>query len=143
MNKYLEYFLIALAFGIILYVGYFWEKALPLPSIEWETKINEEPPVSISTTPLELGNENGTWKFDIAFDTHSGSLDGDPLKSALITDEKGNKFYPIAWEGPGPGGHHREGALVFNAVKPPPKIVTLKFINVGGIAERSFDWNIE
>src|SRR3989338_197657 len=92
MNKYLEYCLIALASGAILYVGYFWEKPSLPPSAEWETKINEEPPVSITVTPVEFGKVSGSWKFDIAFDTHSGSLDDNPLKIAFIVDEEGNKF---------------------------------------------------
>lgn len=110
---------------------------------QWETKIDEEPPVTIEITPVEFGPTASQWKFNIIFSTHSENLDFDPMKIASMADDKGNVSRPIAWEGPGPGGHHREGILVFNPVNPASKYIELKINNVGGIAERSFRWNGE
>ena len=104
----------------------------------WETKIDEQPPVSIAITPRTLGKNADTWEFNIVFDTHSGSLDEDPMEVIVLSD-KGKEYKPASWEGPGPGGHHREGALVFDAVKGAAS-VELKVKNIGGIPGRVFQW---
>ncbi len=110
---------------------------------QWETKIAEEPPVTIEITPIELGPAASQWKFNVIFTTHSGSLDFDPMKAASITDDKGNVSRPIAWQGPGPGGHHREGVLIFNPINPVPKYIKLEITNVGDVAKRTFTWDLE
>ncbi len=110
---------------------------------QWETKTNEEPPVTITATPVEFGQNSGVWKFTVVFDIHSGSLDDDILKVVSLVDDKGNIYRPTVWAGPGPGGHHREGELVFNSVKPAPSFVELKIKDVGGVPERSFRWNLK
>ena len=110
---------------------------------QWETKTDEQPPVTVTVTPVEFGKEVRIWKFDVAFDTHSGSLDSNPLTIATLIDDGGNVYEPIAWEGVGPGGHHREGILVFDAITPAPSFIELKVEDVGGIPERSFKWNLE
>ena len=58
-------------------------------------------------------------------------------------DDKGNIYQPKMWEGPGPGGHHREGVLVFSPIEPAPKYVELRIKNIGGIAERLFRWDVK
>ncbi len=110
---------------------------------KWETKTDEKFPVTIKVTPIELGGNAEIWKFEVVFDTHSGSLDEDPIKITVLTDDKGNSYNPIAWEGAGPGGHHREGVLIFNAINPAPAYLELKFKNVGGIPERLFKWDMK
>lgn len=153
--KYLLYIIIGLAAVALFYFGIFNRKQ-PQPSnnqqIEqpvntvrdnWETKTDDQPPVTIKITPVELGKGTETWKFQIVFDTHSGSLDDDLLAAVSLVDDKGNIYQKISWEGPGPGGHHREGTLAFNPIQPPPKYVELKIKDVGGVLERSFRWNIE
>lgn len=109
----------------------------------WETKTDDRPPVTVKVTPAELGKDAGTWKFNIVFDTHSGSLDEDPREITTLIDEEGNAYQSLAWEGAGPGGHHREGVLVFAPISPLPQSTTLKIRNLGGIAERIFTWEIE
>ena len=110
---------------------------------QWEAKIDEQPSVTIKITPVELGENVQLWKFQVVLDTDSGSLDDDLLEIASLTDDGGSVYYPISWEGPGPGGHHREGVLVFDAVNPVPSFVELKIKKVGGVPERSFKWNIQ
>ena len=110
---------------------------------QWETKTDEQLPVTIAVTPIELGKDAKTWKFDVAFTTHSGSLDDDPVKIAFLVDDKGNTYQSTMWEGSGPGGHHREGILVFNAINPTPAYIELKIKNVGGVPERLFKWDIK
>ena len=109
--------------------------------MQWETKSDNEGPVAITITPIAFGEDADQWRFTVVFNTHSGSLDQDPTKVISVSDDKENTYQPIAWEGPGPGGHHREGALMFDPVEPSPEYVELKIRDVGGIAERSFRWD--
>lgn len=108
-----------------------------------EAQTNSEGAISITVTPEVLGSGATEWRFKVAFDTHSGSLDHSPLAIATLFDDKGNAYKPIAWEGPGSGGHHREGVLVFRAIDHAPRAVELRIADVGGIPERSFRWSIE
>lgn len=109
----------------------------------WETKTDAQGAVIVTMTPLEFGKDAGLWKFGIVFDTHSGSLDDDVLAAAFLEDGAGNVYEPVAWEGPGPGGHHREGVLVFPAIDPLPPQVELSIKNVGAVPERVFAWSTE
>lgn len=109
----------------------------------WETKTDDRPPVTIKATPIELGKDAKTWKFQITLDTHSGSLDQDLTQLISLSDDKGNAYQPIAWEGPGPGGHHREGILKFAPMSPLPQLLTLKINAIGGIPERIFTWEVK
>jgi len=152
MKKSLLYILlIGLAALLLAYLGLNRNKTQPNTSQQkeqsanteqWETKTDDQLPVTVKITPVELSKGVNTWKFDIAFDTHSGSLDDDPVKVITLSDDKGNIYQPISWEGSGTGGHHREGILVFNAVVPTPSYVELKVREVGGITERLFKWSL-
>lgn len=152
--KYLPSILIGLALGLSLYFVFFnqtpqqnetvtEQPVSPTLQGKWETKADDQPPVSVKVTPVEFGKNAVLWKFDIVFDTHSGSLDEDLLKVVVLSDDKGETYQPIRWEGSGPGGHHRAGVLVFEAINPLPFYVELKIINVGNIPERLFKWNVE
>lgn len=109
---------------------------------EWQAQTSSEGATSITVTPEVLGGGATEWRFKVAFDTHSGSLDQDPLAIAMLRDDKGNDFKPKAWEGPGPGGHHREGVLVFEAINPTPPTIELTISDVGDVIKRSFWWSI-
>lgn len=53
----------------------------------------------------------------VTLDTHAGDLDMDLLTGATL--EVGGVRWPaVAWEGDGPGGHHREGRLRFESAGP-------------------------
>jgi len=154
MKKFLLHILlIGLVALLLVYFGFFngdksqqknSEQAEQSANIEqWETKTDDQSPVTIKITPVELDKGVSKWKFDVAFDTHAGSLDDDPVKVISLSDDKGNTYQPISWEGAGPGGHHREGILVFNTIVPAPLYIELKVKDVGGIPERLFRWNLE
>lgn len=106
-----------------------------------EAKTDEQGQVTVKITPHTL--RGGQWKFDVVLDTHSVDLDQDMMQVAELTDDKGNTYKPIAWEGATPGGHHREGILVFQSTNLVPFSVELKIKNIGGVPERSFKWNIQ
>lgn len=106
-----------------------------------ETKTDKQGQVTVKITPQ---NFSGTqWKFAIVFDTHSVDLNQDIMQIVELTDNQGTIYKPIAWEGAEPGGHHREGVLLFDAIHPAPVYVELKIKKVGGIAERSFKWYLQ
>ena len=108
----------------------------------WESKTDNQAAVSITVTPIDISSQSKEWKFDIVMDTHSVELDQDMIESAVLIDDQDKEYKPISWGGPS-GGHHREGILVFNPIKPTPKYIELKIKNIGGVNERLFKWNIE
>lgn len=153
--KYWRFIAIGIVLVFLLYYFFVvYKKDQPNPQIqnkqaqtanqtEWETKIDEQEPVLIKVTPLQLGAGQDSWKFEIDFTTHSIDLDIDVAKVTTLINDKGNSFQPISWEGPGPGGHHISGTLMFKAITPVPKFIELKIKDVGGVFERSFRWDIQ
>lgn len=107
----------------------------------FEAKADEQGQVIVKITPLVLSGAR--WRFNVVFDTHSVELDQDLVQIAELSDNRGNTYEPMAWEGAEPGGHHREGILVFKAINPMPSYVGLKIKNVGGVPERLFKWDTE
>lgn len=107
-----------------------------------ETKENTEGPIAIAVTPLNLRENSPTWDFEVSLNTHSGSIEADLTAVSELLDDKGKLSKPVSWEGDNPGGHHRQGVLKFNTISPKPKSLELKIKNIGGISERSFQWNL-
>ncbi len=150
--KYLFYIIIVLAAVGLVYFGVLnreqpqpvsdqpVEQSTKLTREDWETKTDERGQVTVKVTSQTLSGTQ--WKFDVVFDTHSIELDQDLMQVAELGDDKGNIYKPIAWEGSGPGGHHREGVLAFEGINPVPSYVELKIKDVGGVPERSFKWNL-
>jgi hypothetical protein len=108
----------------------------------YETKTDTQGSVTVDVTP-QISAEDRQWRFAVVLDTHSVELDQDPLQIVVLVDDQGNIFKPTAWDGPGPGGHHREGSLIFDAIIPIPKYIELKVKDIGSIPVRSFKWNIQ
>lgn len=109
---------------------------------QYETQEDDQGSVTIEATP-QISPGDRQWKFKMVLDAHSVELDQDPLQVVVLLDDQGNAFKPITWDGPGPGGHHREGILIFEAIIPVPKYIELKIMNVGSIPDRSLKWNIQ
>lgn len=107
----------------------------------WESRIDTQGTVTVKVTPIELSSKVTEWKFDVGLNTHSLELDQDMTKVAVLIDDKGNEYKPVAWEGAPVGGHHREGILTFGPIAPLPKSVELKIFNIDAPV-RSFVWNI-
>lgn len=84
---------------------------------------------------------NQPLEFEIAMDTHSVDLSYDMLKTVVLRDNSGKEFFPIDWDGAGPGGHHRSGTIKFAPLKISNSI-TLLVKNVAGVPERVFKWDI-
>lgn len=99
--------------------------------------------VTIAVTPVNLAAGAQTWDFSVVLDTHSQDLSDDLVKSALLRDDKGSEFRPLAWEGAAPGGHHRKGVLKFNPVAPTPRELELRIRRPGEAQARIFRWELK
>lgn len=110
-------------------------------SQKWESKVDDQAAVTITVTPSDISPNSQEWRFHVVMDTHSVELDQDMTRIAVLTDESGKEYKPLRWEGAPPGGHHREGVLVFAVIEPVPQAVELNVKDIDGIPERSFKWN--
>lgn len=113
--------------------------ALGAPALSPQT--SSESMVMITVTPRAEGA--GAWEFDVALNTHSGALDDDLMKSAVLVTADGRQFAPKAWRGDAPGGHHRKGVLSFESVEPATAAVELRIRRPGEPAARSFRWALK
>ena len=94
--------------------------------------------VMITVTPHPQAA--GKWEFDVALNTHSGAMNDDLVKSAVLVTADGKQFAPTAWRGDGPGGHHRKGVLSFESTEASTSAVELRIQRPGEPAARSFRW---
>jgi hypothetical protein len=97
--------------------------------------------VTVAVTP-NLDSAT-TWSFKVVLDTHSQELSDDFLKTAALIGSDGKRYVPIEWNGPGPGGHHREGVLRFAAVTPRPASIDLEIRRPNESAPRVFTWQLQ
>lgn len=98
--------------------------------------------VTVAVTPGNLAPGAKTWDFTIVLNTHSQDLSDDLAKSAVLVDDKGNVHKALAWEGAGPGGHHRKGVLTFETITPRPQALELRIARPGESAARTFRWEM-
>lgn len=144
MNRTVSISLLVLAF-VVGFLIFYRQKPVPVqegPSAgtqqALETKIDDQANVTVVVTPLDLSPQSVEWKFDVGMNTHSVELDQDMTKVAVLVDDQGKEYKPLAWTGP-TGGHHREGTLTFTRITPTPKSVALKITGIAGVV-RSFVW---
>lgn len=80
------------------------------------TRTIESGAVTVRITPIQLDASGAAFK--VVLDTHAVDLDLDVAGSAqLVVD--GTQWTAASWDGAGPGGHHREGTLRFDAAADP------------------------
>jgi hypothetical protein len=103
---------------------------------------SNEGQVKVSVTPQSLSKTADAWRFAVQFNTHVTPITQDMVAVASLSDGKGAAEKPTAWEGDPPGGHHRKGVLVFKPLNQMPATITLHIREVGGIADRTFTWNL-
>ena len=85
--------------------------------------------VTVTITPTRIDAEGA--EFTVAFDTHSVDLDLDVAANAELTVD-GTDWVDPAWDGAGPGGHHRQGTIRFTAAGPSSGDAVL---TIGGLDE--------
>lgn len=112
------------------------------PAAAFPPQSDEQGEVIVTVTPGNVSSKAETWSFDVLLDTHSVELNEDMVSVAVLTDNNGEQYRATGWRGDGPGGHHREGTLLFKPITPMPTLLTLKLSNLGGIGERTFTWQI-
>ncbi|MBU6311869.1 MAG: hypothetical protein KGN38_04980 [Actinomycetales bacterium] len=89
--------------------------------------------IEVSVTPITVAD--GRVAFQVALDTHTGSLDADLQRSTLTTDL--GTAGAAVWSGAAPGGHHREGELSFTVTGTPTEFT----LDLGGLpAPVQFSW---
>ncbi len=117
------------------------QSAAPVKRVEvaWEPQSRSAGEVMVEATPMDLVVGKAP-KFALAFDTHSGSLDFDVAKVAVLTDSQGNVSSQATWDGSPPGGHHRKGTLVFTSVLANGGKVTLVIKEVSAKEGVEFNW---
>ena len=99
--------------------------------------------VTVEVTPQNIAGGVKTWDFKVVLDTHSGELNDDLVKITTLLADKGARHVPVKWDGAGPGGHHREGVLRFNAISPQPAVIELQIQRTGESKPRSFRWQLK
>jgi hypothetical protein len=115
----------------------------PAVAAQPPTQKSSQGGVTVAVTPTALTPSAKTWTFKVAYDTHTQDLSDDVAATAVLSDGKGREAKPLAWEGPGPGGHHRAGTLKFAAFDPVPPAVELRIARPGEAAPRTFRWTIK
>lgn len=94
--------------------------------------------VDIEVTP-RLWQGNRQPAFEIALNTHSVELEYNLTEIIKLTDNLGNTYEPLEWNG-GSGGHHLRGEMTFERVRGDPSSLTLTISGIDGQTE-SFTWD--
>ena len=98
--------------------------------------------VTVKVSAKAVGQPGSPWEFAVVLDTHSADLSDDLAQSATLTTDDGRTFKPTGWLGAPPGGHHREGVLVFDVPTPRPGVIELRIDRPGESAPRTFRWQL-
>ena len=106
------------------------------------TKRDGQGPVSVTVTLTAPPAVGAPVKAKVVLDTHSVGLDGIKFEEAVVLrTPDGTDIAPVAVEQTSGAGHHREAVLVFPPLARPGDVrIVVK--NVGGVAERSFSWEL-
>ncbi len=106
---------------------------------QYSAQTDDQASLTVEVTPENLApGEKASFK--VSLNTHSVELDSDLTKISQLTDNLGNNYLPVSWSG-GSGGHHLSGELVFPALSPSAKSVSLTIQTLGGV-DRNFKWDL-
>lgn len=105
----------------------------------YQAEENDEKEVAVSVTPESLSSSQDV-KFTITMNNHQYELSYNLAKTASLTDNKGNTYKPISWNG-STGGHHVSGQLTFPKLQEGTGSVKLILPDIIGV-DRVFDWNL-
>ncbi|HSG75436.1 MAG TPA: hypothetical protein VLA30_04800 [Burkholderiales bacterium] len=110
---------------------------------ELGTRSSSAAGVTVKVTPRGVVPGADSWGFEVVLDTHSGDLSDDLVGNSVLLDTKGTRLAPLAWEGSGPGGHHRKGVLRFKPPAGATEAIELQIRRPGESAPRSFRWKLK
>ena len=108
------------------------------PSFESEIKTSDENGVLFEVALLDSAPENPL-RFDVKITTHSGSSDFDLTRASFLEDDRGDKYEPLEWQGPPPGGHHLAGVLLFPIIN---KAAAKIKLTIQDSVLRTFEWDL-
>ena len=93
--------------------------------------------LEVKVTPIRLDATGAD--VTIVFDTHTGAPTIDVATNTTLT-VNGTPWKTLAWTGDGPGGHHRQGRVSFEAAGPSTGTAVL---TVTGLAQPvTFTWQL-
>ncbi|HLC41715.1 MAG TPA: hypothetical protein VJO34_08825 [Methylomirabilota bacterium] len=127
--------------GLVLIIGILWAIGIS-EAQDGLTKRDAQGPVTVAVTLLAAPSLGEPLKAKVVLDTHSVSLDGIKFEEAFaLRTPDGVEAPPVAVEQATGSGHHRTAVLVFSA---PTKAGAVNIVskNIGGVAERSFSWEL-
>lgn len=107
----------------------------PIPT----SQTNSEKEVAIEVVPKVLASGKEAI-FQVSLNTHSVPLDYDLINIVKLTDDRGNIYQALSWDG-GKGGHHLDGALSFPKILKGAKSINLTISQIGAV-ERNFRWSL-
>ncbi|OGK32122.1 hypothetical protein A3F57_03570 [Candidatus Roizmanbacteria bacterium RIFCSPHIGHO2_12_FULL_36_11] len=102
---------------------------------------NEGGNVTVTAQPEVLGIGQKP-RFKLEFNTHSVDLSFDIANQSYLIDDRGNRVEGSTWNGSPPGGHHREGTLIFNDPLSETKYAEFIIKEIAGVSERKFKWEL-
>ena len=137
-HKNLVYIVLTLIF-IILSIGIFTYVLTNRDITVNPKSLSEKAGVVEVIVALKL--DDFGYEFNITLNTHSTELNYDLVSVSSLTNESGQAIKPSSWQGDGPGGHHREGKLIFPKFNNRPKILNLT-INEIGEKGVNFEWKL-
>jgi hypothetical protein len=106
------------------------------------TQRNGQGPVTVVVTLAAPPQVGMPIRATIVLETHAVALDGVVFEEAVaLRTPEGEEIAPSGVEGSSGSGHHRQAVVVFPPVTQ-PGAVRILVKNVGGIAERSFAWEL-
>lgn len=110
-------------------------------ALAYDRQSNSENGVRVDVVPVQL--ENGlNVRFEMRLNSHSIELDQNLKDACVLKDDLGNTYPAVGWNGSPPGGHHRDGMLLFPELSQDCGSVTLVVKGVADVTERSFTWRV-
>jgi hypothetical protein len=111
------------------------------PSLNLLKQTSSQNMVTVDVTPFnfEFGKEV---EFEVSLNTHSVELGFDLAQISTLSDNLGNNYDPIAWNGSPPGGHHRNGTLTFPELNENAESMVLVMKGIADVPERKFEWSL-
>lgn len=108
----------------------------------YEMRSNRENRVRVDVKPVQL-TPGQPPRFEVRMNTHSETLGEDMVAVSSLKDNAGRVYQATAWQGSGPGGHHRKGVLEFPKLEDNTDSITLIIRKVANVPERTFEWSVE
>lgn len=91
--------------------------------------------IEVTIRPVRFDDDGAA--FEIILDTHAVELDADLTQATL--DVAGTAWPVEGWQGDGPGGHHREGELRFDAAGPASGTAILRLASLPETVETRWE----